>query len=1089
MTDLAQDAPQRVHSPLAMEQDEAFQLALDYGVELLAPIVDAALSRVADKFIEQVLGLRAAADDPLDDADFARLRQYWDEEVPALSEQFANAYSGAGRATLATYGAQAASLTTQLRTSYMETASNRLSQVGDSLWREARATLAAGNLAGESYPQLSSRLERAFARDGQYLGASRAERIARTEVQSAVNHGTLDATKAAEGGYRPQYKTWLATLDSRTREEHAEADGQTVPIDAPFDVGGDLMEYPGDPAGSAANTINCRCTMVFGDDPDGIPVDADRQLGQVIDYCTVDLAADAADGCAMYDQPFELDRQELQWVPPDREAEGHLFDDSALTLEDRQAARRWSSGEFEVVNDALRSGQSSSLVDDLDEAISRTTTDGPAVAYRGVSGVDMPPPGGTLADPGYLATAANPDVAVGFGDTLMEIRMPDGTPYLKLETESEVLLGRNTELRLVGRRDIDIGGREHDALVFEVVPRGVQASGHPRLRVAASDTVSTTELGARQEEPAMTDVLDAPELAASDTVTEPEMTFHTARIRGLTLCDISAFTEATVITIGEPDENGFAPVEGVATVEGIPTGDGRIYLENCFRWEEPTELGYPFRWDIEDDGAHMGAVTVGRVDEFVRDGNLIRFRGVVDTNLQWGNVAYGSLQRKILGWVSVDLDDIPMDSVEVEYTMDVEAAATGTPGLDLAEDDTDWDADAAHNRIVELATGEDDEIDYDLLAATHLWVPDDAEVTDPANWHLPYADVFEDDPRLRAVPAGVDWAYAEVVRMLDEEILSEDEADAMFAVLDVYLDRLEERAEGDDESDDESDDDEVVDEDLEASAWGEFQAMPAMPAAFFTEPVLADTDEYVHYENGRIWGWVAQEGVCHDAFSGQCVGAPLGTVELDRFNRQPITLDDGSTVKVGVFTMDAGHDNDGAEAGTMKAQFDNTRTVAGLVRVGLAKDADGNDRGLWFSGVAAPWLSEWDRHVLLACRPSGHWKRDGAARGRNGGPRWSLRAVLSVPVPGFPNKVAASALRATAAVIRSNMALAASAKPEPLELEPMVDPEQEFARLVASFVADELEQRAARRAEVAQMSAEFDDLRRDEARRIAGSLG
>ena len=54
---------------------------------------------------------------------------------------------------------------------------------------------------------------------------------------------------------------WLATRDGRTRDAHAEADGQIQPVTSPFIVGGDPMLYPGDPNGGADNTVNCRCAM------------------------------------------------------------------------------------------------------------------------------------------------------------------------------------------------------------------------------------------------------------------------------------------------------------------------------------------------------------------------------------------------------------------------------------------------------------------------------------------------------------------------------------------------------------------------------------------------------------------------------------------------------------------------------------------------------------------------------------------------------------------------------------------------------------------------------------------------------------
>lgn len=60
-------------------------------------------------------------------------------------------------------------------------------------------------------------------------------------------------------------KTWVAVLDSATRPEHVEADGQEVPVDEPFEVGGEDLMYPGDDSGSPENVINCRCTAVYSD--------------------------------------------------------------------------------------------------------------------------------------------------------------------------------------------------------------------------------------------------------------------------------------------------------------------------------------------------------------------------------------------------------------------------------------------------------------------------------------------------------------------------------------------------------------------------------------------------------------------------------------------------------------------------------------------------------------------------------------------------------------------------------------------------------------------------------------------------------
>lgn len=59
-------------------------------------------------------------------------------------------------------------------------------------------------------------------------------------------------------------KKWISILDSRTRQAHAAADGQTVNTNDFFVVMLESLLYPRDPRGSAKNTINCRCEAVYG---------------------------------------------------------------------------------------------------------------------------------------------------------------------------------------------------------------------------------------------------------------------------------------------------------------------------------------------------------------------------------------------------------------------------------------------------------------------------------------------------------------------------------------------------------------------------------------------------------------------------------------------------------------------------------------------------------------------------------------------------------------------------------------------------------------------------------------------------------
>ena len=69
-----------------------------------------------------------------------------------------------------------------------------------------------------------------------------AERIARTEIISAQNHGVSLGGKASG---RPLDKIWLTTLDGRERDSHANANNQRVDQNEPFIVGGVEMMNPG----------------------------------------------------------------------------------------------------------------------------------------------------------------------------------------------------------------------------------------------------------------------------------------------------------------------------------------------------------------------------------------------------------------------------------------------------------------------------------------------------------------------------------------------------------------------------------------------------------------------------------------------------------------------------------------------------------------------------------------------------------------------------------------------------------------------------------------------------------------------------
>ena len=92
---------------------------------------------------------------------------------------------------------------------------------------------------------------------------ARSETIARTEVGRIAGFIQRKTYFSSEFVKRLE---WLSAHDKFTRTEpeggHLAADGQTREKGIKFSVGGEWLEYPGDPEGSAENTINCRCTLL-----------------------------------------------------------------------------------------------------------------------------------------------------------------------------------------------------------------------------------------------------------------------------------------------------------------------------------------------------------------------------------------------------------------------------------------------------------------------------------------------------------------------------------------------------------------------------------------------------------------------------------------------------------------------------------------------------------------------------------------------------------------------------------------------------------------------------------------------------------
>jgi len=100
-----------------------------------------------------------------------------------------------------------------------------------------------------------TKIETATAKYAAYLHRTRAERIARTELANAYNHGQLESMRQAqEAGYLTNVeKTWETADDERTCDECDTLGGETVGMDENFSNG---LESPTAHPG-------CRCSVTY----------------------------------------------------------------------------------------------------------------------------------------------------------------------------------------------------------------------------------------------------------------------------------------------------------------------------------------------------------------------------------------------------------------------------------------------------------------------------------------------------------------------------------------------------------------------------------------------------------------------------------------------------------------------------------------------------------------------------------------------------------------------------------------------------------------------------------------------------------
>jgi len=131
--------------------------------------------------------------------------------------------------------------------------------IGETTAQQVTAAIRASQLGGLSVAETGRLIQASVY--GETMTDNRATMIARTESAGAMSQGAWD--QAQEMGDLYRAKEWLAFEDTKTRETHTACMAQgIIAIDAPFSNG---LAYPLDPAGEAAEVINCRCVLAYYD--------------------------------------------------------------------------------------------------------------------------------------------------------------------------------------------------------------------------------------------------------------------------------------------------------------------------------------------------------------------------------------------------------------------------------------------------------------------------------------------------------------------------------------------------------------------------------------------------------------------------------------------------------------------------------------------------------------------------------------------------------------------------------------------------------------------------------------------------------
>ncbi|MCX5431868.1 hypothetical protein OHU11_29915 [Streptomyces sp. NBC_00257] len=345
------------------------------------------------------------------------------------------------------------------------------------------------------------------------------------------------------------------------------------------------------------------------------------------------------------------------------------------------------------------------------------------------------------------------------------------------------------------------------------------------------------------------------------------------------------------------------------------------------------------------DGATVGLMTL---DEVWQDGHRVMGRGRIDLDDPQGVALARKIERGFLRFVSADVDKVDGRVVCVgEDGQPVDGCDPADSDMNAGELYTRWRIMGAsllaHPAFPEAQIG---------LAASSPAVDEvpEAEVEDPDTEDVPWTCVRLDDETGEWVPADCD----------------EDDAVPVNKTGDGPADSPEDAG-------------------VTAAAFRHDGWLP--DTSWFRSPDLTDLQPVTVDEDGRVRGYLAAWGVSHRSYPGRSITPPRSRSKYALFNTRPVATSEG-LVDVGLITMGTGHAALGLDRKAAASHYDDTGTMAAVVRAGE------DSRGIWLAGAVLPDVTAEQRLRLSLSRFSGDWRQEGAGL--------ELVAALAVNTEGFP---------------------------------------------------------------------------------------